>query len=93
VRPFLLRVARQVNRNAYLDVWDPGAVRAGGKVNQTQYADIVMQQLTELWSQYGDLAEIWFDGGYGTGLGLEGILPLAHKLQPHAVALNGCGMG
>jgi alpha-L-fucosidase len=48
-----------VNRNSYLNVWDPGAVRAGSPINQTQYADIVMQQLTELWTNYGDIAEIW----------------------------------
>ena len=56
-----------VNRNAYLNVWDPGAVRPGAKpplqavITQAQYADIVLQQLAELWGNYGSLAEIWFD--------------------------------
>lgn len=36
-------------------------------VTQDQYADIVSQQLTELWTNYGDLAEIWFDGGFSVG--------------------------
>jgi hypothetical protein len=34
-----------------------------GKVTQAQYDDIVLQQLEELWGNYGPLAEIWFDGG------------------------------
>ena len=44
------------NHNSYLDVWDNAA--GGGKVNQSQYEDIVLQQLEELWGNYGALAEI-----------------------------------
>lgn len=36
-----------------------------GQLNVTQqtYDDIVRQQLRELWTNYGKLEEIWFDGG------------------------------
>lgn len=29
--------------------------------------DILIQQLTELWTNYGDLVELWYDGGYDLG--------------------------
>jgi hypothetical protein len=36
-----------------------------GQLNITQqtYDTIVLQQLRELWTRYGSLDEIWFDGG------------------------------
>jgi len=36
-----------------------------GQLNVTQetYDDIVLQQLREVWTKYGTLDEIWFDGG------------------------------
>jgi hypothetical protein len=36
-----------------------------GQMNITQetYENIVLQQLREVWSRYGTLDEIWFDGG------------------------------
>ena len=36
-----------------------------GQLNITQqtYDNIVLQQLREVWTRYGDLDEIWFDGG------------------------------
>jgi hypothetical protein len=36
-----------------------------GQLNVTQetYDDIVLQQLREIWTRYGTLDEIWFDGG------------------------------
>ena len=37
-------------------MWDNAI--GGGKVNQSQYEDIVLQQLEELWGNYGPLAEI-----------------------------------
>lgn len=32
-------------------------------ITQSTYDDIVLQQLSELWTNYGQLEEIWFDGG------------------------------
>lgn len=36
-----------------------------GQMNVTQetYDQIVLQQLREIWTRYGTLDEIWFDGG------------------------------
>ena len=34
-----------------------------GNVTQEQYNAVVTTQLTELWTNYGPLVEIWFDGG------------------------------
>ncbi len=36
-----------------------------GQLNITQqtYDDIVLQQLREIWTRYGTLDEVWFDGG------------------------------
>ena len=44
-----------------------------------QYTAIVEQQVTELWSNYGALTEIWVDSG------TDGLDDLMIKLQPQAV--------
>ena len=58
-----------------------------------QLEAIEMQQMVELWSgRYGNeanLTEIWFDGGIDGG-SRPGITALLKKLQPHAMAFNGC---
>ncbi|KAK7731783.1 hypothetical protein SLS53_008604 [Cytospora paraplurivora] len=40
--------------------WSPGEIRITNKT----YDEIVIAQLTELWTNYGTLTELWFDGGY-----------------------------
>ena len=46
----------------------------------------------QLWTYYGDLTEIWFDGGFSVP-GLEQrLLALLNSTQPHAVVFNGCGL-
>jgi hypothetical protein len=47
--------------------------------SDAQYADIVKQQVTELWTEYGNLTEIWVDSGLGASA------DLMVKLQPQAV--------
>lgn len=76
--------------NGYLHVDNPGLVQKGGPVTQEEYNKIVVQQLTELWSNYGDLFEIWFDGGVlSRKKGGTDVLSLVEKLQPNAVAFQG----
>jgi len=70
-----------------------GTVRpnpAPGQVSVTpaQYDALVKAHLTELWTHYGVLDEIWFDGGF-TASQKAWIPDLLAALQPHAVAFNG----
>ena len=47
------------------------------------------QQLSELWGRYGELTEVWFDGGFQAAMGPFVNRTLA-ALQPGAVAFNAC---
>eukprot|EP01121_Diplochlamys_sp_Union-15-3_P020175 TRINITY_DN77_c0_g1_i2.p1 TRINITY_DN77_c0_g1~~TRINITY_DN77_c0_g1_i2.p1 ORF type:complete len:443 (+),score=77.55 TRINITY_DN77_c0_g1_i2:138-1331(+) len=82
--------------NSYLNV-ENGKVFGGklvpGQVNvtQEQYDEIVLAQITELWTNNGPLLEIWFDGGYQQDI-KEKLSALLLKLQPNAVAFNGYGV-
>ncbi|ATY67468.1 glycoside hydrolase family 29 [Cordyceps militaris] len=64
---------------------------APGQVGITTdvYNEIVFEQLEELWGRYGNLTEIWFDGGY-SGDQRDRIQTLLQKTQPNAVIFNGC---
>jgi alpha-L-fucosidase len=76
--------------NGYLHVDNPGRVQKKSPVTQEQYNKIVEKQLTELWTNYGELFEIWFDGGVLTKQeGGSDVLALVQKLQPQAIAFQG----
>eukprot|EP00730_Choanoeca_flexa_P013674 TRINITY_DN5578_c0_g1_i1.p1 TRINITY_DN5578_c0_g1~~TRINITY_DN5578_c0_g1_i1.p1 ORF type:complete len:595 (+),score=124.83 TRINITY_DN5578_c0_g1_i1:96-1880(+) len=60
-------------------------------VTQEQYEDIVLAQVAELWQEYGQLGEIWFDGGYQASL-KDNITRLLNASQPDAVAFGGYGV-
>lgn len=76
--------------NGFLHVDNPGLVKEGGPVTQEEYNQIVETQLTELWSNYGDLFEIWFDGGVlSRQNGGADVLSLVRRLQPDAIAFQG----
>ena len=71
--------------NWYLRVENPGKVMSGDPKEQSRYAATYGQHLRELWSRYGELGEVWFDGSLlpPDDGGLD-IGPLLRELQPHA---------
>jgi alpha-L-fucosidase len=76
--------------NAYCNVDNPGTVLSGDKAEQEKYNEMVLAQLTELWTRYGDVFEIWFDGGcLPVEQGGPDIAGLLHRLQPDAVVFGG----
>jgi alpha-L-fucosidase len=82
-----------VSANGYLGVDNPGLVnhgKGGSREQQAGYARICERMATELWTRYGDLFEIWFDGGaIPAGKGGPDLVPLLRKHQPDAVVFQG----
>jgi len=79
--------------NGYLEVDNPGLVnrgKGGDPEKQARYAKICEGMLTELWGNYGNLMEIWFDGGVlDPAKGGPDMLPILRKLQPKAIVFQG----
>jgi alpha-L-fucosidase len=74
-----------VASNGFLKVNDPGLVISGDAEEQARYVAIVRRQLRELWSNYGELYELWFDGStLPESQGGIDIGPLLDELQPNA---------
>lgn len=75
--------------NGYYDVDNGKTYDFKGEWYQS-YVRHVEAQVKELWSEYGELFEIWFDGGIlppeDGGPNLE---PILYKYQPNAVTFQG----
>jgi len=82
-----------VSANAFLGVDNPGLVnhgKGGDEERQKEYVRICEQMVTELWSRYGELYEVWFDGGaIPVEEGGPNLLPILEKQQPNALVFQG----
>ena len=81
----------------YLSPWDRNHPAYG---DSPRYNDIYIAQLTELLTQYGEIAEVWFDGANGEGPnGKRQVYDWPRfwghvlKLQPNAVIFSDAGPG
>lgn len=75
--------------NGYYNINDE--VRHDYKAEYYQnYVKCVERQLEELWSEYGEMFEIWFDGGIvPKENGGPDVYPILKKYQPNAIAFQG----
>ena len=82
-----------VSANAYLGVDNPGLInrgKGGEAAAQARYTRLREQMMTELWTRYGDLFEIWFDGGaIPANQGGPNLVPILLKHQPQAIVFQG----
>lgn len=79
----------------YLSPWDRNASVYG---DSPRYNDFYCEQLTELLTQYGPIAEVWFDGANGEGpngrrqvYDWPRFFGLAKRLQPETVIFSDAG--
>jgi alpha-L-fucosidase len=82
-----------VSSTAWWGVDNPGVIKWGDK-KQADYIAACELMMTELWSNYGPLTEIWFDGGVlPPENGGPDLVPILEKHQPHAVVFQGPSPG
>ena len=75
--------------NGYYDINDERQLDFKSDFYQ-EYVKNVEAQVTELWSEYGDLFEIWFDGGViPVEKGGPNLVPILQKYQPNAICFQG----
>ncbi|KAJ6436410.1 transposase-like protein [Purpureocillium lavendulum] len=76
--------------NIHDHVFGPTPVGPGQvSVDRQAYDKLAIDQVSELWTQYGKFTEIWFDGGYLEGQS-SGITKLLQEHQSQAVGFGGC---
>jgi alpha-L-fucosidase len=87
--------AENLRPGLYLSPWDRNSPVYG---DSPRYNDLYCEQLTELLTQYGSLAEVWFDGANGEGpngkrqaYDWPRIHAAVRRLQPRAVMFSDSG--
>lgn len=76
--------------NGYYGISDADPDTHPGTPRYDEYVKHVNAQLTELWTQYGDMFEIWFDGGtIPKEKGGPDAAGLLEKYQPDAICFQG----
>lgn len=71
----------------YLSPWDRHAPEYA---DAARYSSLYCQQLTELCTGYGEIAELWFDGAGSEGYQYDwdAIVDVIHREQPGAMVFN-----
>ncbi len=87
--------AERLRPGLYLSPWDRNSPVYG---DSPRYNDLYCEQLTELLTLYGPLAEVWFDGANGEGpngkkqaYDWPRVWALVRKLQPEAIMFSDAG--
>lgn len=87
--------AEHLKVGLYLSPWDRHEPRYG---DSPRYNDFYCDQLTELLTHYGEVAEVWFDGANGEGpngkkqtYDWPRVWQLVRQLQPKAVMFSDAG--
>ena len=87
--------AESLRPGLYLSPWDRNNPLYG---DSPRYNDLYCDQLTELLTRYGKIAEVWFDGANGEGpngkrqqYDWPRVWGLVRKLQPEAVMFSDAG--
>ena len=77
--------------NSFWGVKYPGVVKEGlNSSKQMQYNCMVEKMVTEICSRYGELVELWFDGGViPVEDGGPDVASIIKRLQPNAMVLRG----
>lgn len=87
--------AEALRPGLYCSPWDRNHPTYG---DSPRYNDVYIAQITELLTQYGPLAEVWFDGANGEGpngkkqvYDWPRVWSTVRKLQPNAVMFSDAG--